>query len=274
MDKVNEFFVDYDKKRNELFNTINPILIDFGRKDLALFPADHQNYIIRNSIFYRLDCIKYHLIVLISTINQASFELKENLGSNRTDNYMMMYSSRDQALYLFDDVIFHIASLMDYLGNLIGYLYLNELNKKWNNMIKSASDRNNIFANYEIASLMVASHKEWVDNLINYRSGLIHNKKDNADGGSKTTFLNNDVQVTFKVKAPLEFCKKIKVLKQEILQDTREPELIEVALWITGKSLDTANKMAICLKHELQSKLKEFNDIREEKYKKLVQTKF
>lgn len=243
----------FDTEVQLLRQSLIELLMDFGRNTLDLCPVDHPKYIIRNSILYRLQSIRFHVLLEMEIYKKIIQKFRDNFFNNQTDEHYLLLDGTDQMLYIFDDIVFNSVSLLDYMGNIIGLLYQNKMNLKWNSICKSAYDKNNSLSKTEIAPIIIKHNCEWINHLYEYRSSLIHNRKDEAASNRTMKLERNenddfDISFHFKVKAPYLFGKNIKILAQDL--NTTEPSIIDVSLWLAEKVVSSSNELILCAKRE------------------------
>ena len=108
---------------------------------------DCPNFLLRDSIIYRLFSIRFHLH-LISNIQDNIVKSMEKKFPN--DDVELFLIGRDRLLYIFDDIVFGVCSLLDYIGNIIGLIYIGQhkANIKWNGCLKSCHDKSNMLNGY------------------------------------------------------------------------------------------------------------------------------
>lgn len=264
-----EILKKYNSKFKELTQNLIPLLINFDRKDLKLSPVDHPKYILRNSIFYRCESIKFHLNLLFKIHESILQKCIDNFPQN--EDHMLLIRGTDQVMYIFDDIVFNICSMLDYFGNLIGLLYIgrNKMNIKWNGIAKAAMDNNNKLSKTLVAPLIKKQHRNWINHLFGYRSRLIHHKRDTV--GSKKSInidvKNQQIGIDFHIDVPNEFVKIIKKLSKKEIKE-KELTIFNVAVWISEESLDVLNTIVIKAKEELEPKIEKEMNKQLEKLKK------
>lgn len=267
-EKRKEFLKEYDQKFKELTQKLIPFLIDFDRKGLELSQSNHPKYIIRDSIFYRCESVRFHLDLILQIHESVLKQRMENFPHN--EDPILLMRGTDQVMYVFDDIVFNLCSMLDYLGNLIGLLYIgkNKMKIKWNGIAKAAMDDNNKFSKTLVAAIIQEQHRNLIDRLFGYRSRLIHHKKDKV--GSKTS-INFDVKnqklgFGFSVDIPKEVLKILKKISKDELND--ELTIFNVAIFLSEEILDIVNNIIIKTKEECEPKIKKEINEKVEKLKK------
>ncbi len=159
--------------------------------------------------------------------------------------------------YIFDDLIFHTISLMDYLGNLIGFIYKNDMNLKWTGLSKSANDKTNSLSGFKIASIIIRNDRDWVAHLYDYRSSLIHYKKDEVPKRMEFIFENmqQEPKLIFDlhIAVPYTFQKNVKSFSADF--DKQEASLLDAANWVTNRTITCFKDTVKCIDEELTPKV-------------------
>lgn len=112
-------------------------------------------------------------------------------------------------------------------------------------------------------------HKSCVDKLFSYRSKLIHYEKDSAKGEGMISIdiLDEETIIDFRVGIPIKLARTIKDLsKYKIKGD--DPTILDIALWISERSLEAVNNIITIAKKELEPKFREHLNKQLEKLKK------
>jgi len=201
--------------------------------------SDEARILLRDSIFYRLNCINYHLILLINTYNAILKDMGENMFNIDEG---LIKSGQNSLTYIFDDIIFNLSSLLDYFGGLVGCIYIsdNKQKQKWTGCVKASRDSNNLLHKLRISKLIDFEDRTWMGQLYDYRSRLIHYKKDNTSANQQINFGGNSITVTFKVDKPEQFVNIIKHYSRS--EEIEEQNIIDVAVWTIDKCLDSLIK--------------------------------
>lgn len=214
-------------------------LVNYGVPDGDILHADKTKYKIRDSILFRFESILFHLIALIKKHQEIINYQYEHFSEKAFNDILLIIEYKEQIHFLFDDIIFNSCSFFDYLANLIGFMYLgkNSMNIKWNGIAKAMMDKNNPISKTKLGPLVVSNHKDLITHLYDYRSRLIHKKRDLA-GGGVTLYPNEDsVKIDFEVEPPEKFVKMIKMLEEDL---KGKFDIIDTSLWLINKSIETA----------------------------------
>ena len=238
------------------------LLINYDKNSLSFSPLTHIKYKHRESLYYRMNSIIFHLQLLIFVKNQGINILNKNIGNN---NPVLLRNVIDELYYVFDDLIFNILSLIDYLGNFIGYVYINKQNRKitWNRVVKTCRDQSNELSNKELNKYIISVDKRLVNHLYEYRSILIHYNKDGSNAEHSTHFDSKGINHTLNVEAPNLFVKTLKNIKIDIKSD-----ILDVAFNSAYESLVIAQKIVDLIAEDVIPKNEENMEKLYEEYKK------
>lgn len=233
------------KEIDEEINDIRVKLVKLSAETLKqpidiLALKDCPNFLLRDSIIYRLFSIRYHLHLISVTQNNIVKSIEKRFPNDDVEVFLM---GREQLLYIFDDIVFGLCSLLDYIGNMIGLIYIGQhkANIKWNGCIKSCRDKNNLLSKYSISQYLIEQDNLWASDLYCYRSRLIHDKKDNA--GVKRTIKLGDkgFSIYFNVESPIMFLNIIKEYSKSNHIDNQN--LIDIAFWLMKKNLSVLKEV-------------------------------
>jgi len=236
--KIENSLKEYDSLNKQL--TIGLRDLVFPRKDIfKKNPIQNSKYILRDSIIYRAGSVRFHLKLLLFIKGSIEKAFTEDL--KKINDLPLMIQGTENMLQLFDDIVFHICSMFDYLGNLIGLLYCGQdkMKLKWNGILNSIMDKNNKLSKASIVPILEQTHKELVNPLFNYRTRLIHHKKDSARGLQKTYLGKEFTNIDFNVGFPEMLKKALKIKCLEKLQSKNQEEvnIIKVALILSVESI-------------------------------------
>ncbi len=227
------------KDIDEEINDVRIKLIELSAETLKqpieiLTLNDCPNFLLRDSIIYRLFSIRFHLYLIGNTQGNIVKSMEKRFPNDDIELFLI---GRDRLLYLFDDIVFGLCSLLDYIGNMIGLIYIGQhkANIKWNGCIKSCRDKNNLLSNYSISKYLIEQDKLWASDLYCYRSRLIHDKKDNVGAKRVITLGNEGVSIRFNVEKPTMFLNIIKEYSKN--NDIDDQNIIDIAFWLMKKNL-------------------------------------
>lgn len=145
----------------------------FSRKNPGVLPTvNHPINQVRESLFYRIIAIRYHVNILINQRKGINSQIVEHIKNGTADPFSIENLIIHQ-YYLFDDIIFNLLSMFDYISAMIGFMFDNRY-YKWNSLVRSARDKKTTIGKEEFSEEIVKLHSNWVDALLNYRGDLIH----------------------------------------------------------------------------------------------------
>lgn len=244
------------KKFDRQLSDLAKSLINLMNLDCLPSKTDHSKYAIRNSIIYRFQSVRFHIDLLLQTYEMMLTQCYENFPHEDT---CTLKNEIEKVFFIFDDIVFNTCSMLDYLGNMIGFLYMgeNKIKIKWNGVVKSALDKNNKFSDSEIAECIKKEHKEWVDHLFCYRSMLIHHRTDGSKirRSMKYDGAKQNLDIDLFIGIPYEFLRTIKAVSREEA-DAKGLSTIDVAIWISFQSLETASNLVKKTKDEMEPVIK------------------
>jgi hypothetical protein len=117
---------------------------------------------------------------------------------------------------VFDSIIFQLSSVFDYMSHTLCYIC--KTNKSdtlyWTKLASSVRDKNNEFSKLDIAKVIDSMDREFIGKLYDYRSRLLHNKRDQHRFMTTVTLSTFDFNLRFKSLAQ-------QITKSNLLQNER-----------------------------------------------------
>jgi len=225
-----------------IHNGLITLGLEYANKITGQFmsPRSEQYFQLRDSTYYRLDSLVFHLRLLRS-VQQKHLQQLQTKPYNQQERHHLLYVGSDQQFQLFDSIVFHAISLFDYFGNLIDFIAggRNQMRLKWNGVVKAVHDPKNILSRSPIASVVVRVHKELVNLLYEHRSDVIHYSCDR--GGAQTTFNLVKGNSEFVVFAPHRLTQRFPALKK--LGESYRISLDYVAWDVCDNTINAANSL-------------------------------
>lgn len=197
---------DYDLINKQLWRS------ELGIRSICIMYDEHSKdknsreniFILKDNIEYRLfSAIHQYLILLqeLWTGEKYLTELKRKephisypFGNPHIDKVELEISS------IFDSIIFHLTSVFDYISHFICYIcHKNKSNTfYWTSIANAARGSGNEISKLEIKKVIAEVDNKFVGKLYNYRSRLIHNKRDKHQF---TATINLDLQHQIRILA-------------------------------------------------------------------------
>jgi len=156
----------------------------------------HDNILtLKDNIKYRLFSASHQYLVFLRELYGSEAYLqkiyKDNpryldafpMGNPYFDRVELELSS------IFDNIIFQITSLFDYLSHVVCYItFRNKSNTLyWTRLAKASRGQNNDFPNSEVKKIIDSIDRRFVGKLYDYRSRLLHHKRDQHYFNGTTT---------------------------------------------------------------------------------------
>lgn len=178
--------VDYDLINKQLWRS------ELGIRSICVMYDEHSKdkdsnkniFTLKDNIEYRLFSAAHQYLILLRELEQGEHyltELKKKephitypFGNPHNDKVELEISS------IFDSIIFHLSSVFDYISHFICYIcHKNKSNTfYWTSLANSARGNGNEISQLEIKSRIISVDRKFIAKLYDYRSRLIHNKRD------------------------------------------------------------------------------------------------
>ena len=225
--------------------------LEYANKVTGQFiSAQSERYFsLRNSIYYRLEGMLFHLDLLLAVQSNHQKRFADNPFDQQA-SMELLDGGTAQQLQVFDSIIFHAIALFDYLGNLVDYMCgsKHQMRLKWNGVVKAIRDETNPMSASPIAPVVLTLHSTLVDALYGHRSELIHYQSDDATAMTSIRLMTSEAE--FSVFAPKRLCTRFPELST--LSTTHRPTLRYVAFWTCEKTIEAAASMIEPLMRDLE----------------------
>lgn len=212
-------------------------------------------FVLKDNVHYRIFSLVHQYLVFLRELKAA-------------ENYLQHLHKKDPHLFnafpmenpyfdkieleissVFDNLVFQLSSVFDYLSHLICYICKKDKSKTlyWTKLAASAYGQNNEFSDLEIRKIITDLDGSFVGRLYDYRSRLLHNKKD------KHTFTTNVKLANFnfdvKVLASEASLKHFKGIREDFADG--DITLTFLSSWLIKKSFIDLEKILDALRIEI-----------------------
>lgn len=200
----------------------------------------------KNNVYYKLASIRFQYKIFLEQVYRSERYIqkidKEN--PNRLRGFVMgnpYFEKVELELStVFDNLIFNSVSIFDYLSHIICYIVKRNKQKTeyWSSIIKSARGSNNEIAQSQISEAIKYVDKEFVSKLNDYRSRLIHRKRDEHKfyASINPNDDNDDYHICLVASDEILSNKYLSVLKNE-MQAHEYLSLTYVASWLIKETI-------------------------------------
>lgn len=182
---------DYKEILSEAFRT------EIGVRAIGLIYHDHSDdqnsyknvFRLKDNIEYRLFSATHQYLVFLRELDIAENFLQKLRKGNpqfvQSFPFGNPYFERveRELSSIFDSIVFHLSSVFDYLSHALCYMYFTNKEKTlyWTKLAKKV--RNDFKSKYEFCQVLDDIDKEFVGRLYDYRSRLLHNRRDRHQFG-------------------------------------------------------------------------------------------
>lgn len=200
-----------------------------GIRSICVMYDDHSSdknskkniFLLKDNVHYRIFSLKHQYLMFLRELSYAEHYLQElHKRDPKKFNAFPMGNPYFEKVDLeissvFDNIIFQLSSVFDYLSHLICYICLTNKSKTlyWTKLASSAHGKNNEFSNLEIREVIAELDKKIVGKLYDYRSRLLHNKKDQHIFNTSVKLV--DFKFDLKILASDLAIKHFKVIRKE-----------------------------------------------------------
>tara|TARA_B100001109_G_C18863577_1_gene475430 strand:+ start:4853 stop:5797 length:945 start_codon:yes stop_codon:yes gene_type:complete len=252
---------DYKEIRTETFRA------EEGIRAIGLIYHDHSKdknsqenvFRLKNNIEYRLFSATHQYLLLLQELNNAENQLQRLFEKNpsylnwRTADMTNPYFDQveNQLSSIFDSIIFHLSSVFDYLSHTICYMYFkNKQNTLyWTKLSRKV--RGDFKGKYEFCETMDSIDRRFVGQLYDYRSRLLHNKRDRH---LFATIMNpGESRFELKINCSAESLKKFSLVKNEKEHAEQKITLAFLASWLIKQTFIEIENLLDSIKLDLEN---------------------
>lgn len=223
--------------------------------------ADRNSYdnilVLKDNIKYRLFSATHQYLIFLREMGRAEAYLQDVYQKN--PNYLNAFPMGNpyfdkieiELSSIFDNIIFQVSSMFDYLSHIICYILLKDKSNTlyWTKLAKASRGLNNDFTNTEMKSVIDKIDRRFVGRLYDYRSRLLHNKRDQHFFGGTTTLDEFKFHLKF---IPSEIAlKHFKIINEDIPNDGKVT-LTYLASWIIKRTFIELEIILDCLAIEIK----------------------
>jgi hypothetical protein len=267
---MNEFLdiEDRAKDYNEIISYTHRA--EIGIRAIGLIYHDHSDdknsyenvFRLKDNIEYRLFSATHQYLLLLKELDSAENYLQrlhiENphfinpnafpMGNPYFDKVERELSS------VFDSILFHLSSVFDYLSHAICYMYFKnkENTLYWTKLSKKV--RGDLKNQFEFCKVLDDVDRKFVGRLYDYRSRLLHNKRDKHNFASSMTL--NDLSFQLKISCSQEVLKHFKLVNDKKESEKQEITLAYLSSWLIKQSFEEIENILDSIKIDLESNSK------------------
>jgi hypothetical protein len=177
-------------------------------------------FLLKENVHYRLFSLTHQYLIFLRELSLAENYLQEL--HEKDSNCFNVFPRNPyfdkvelELSSVFDNIIFQLSSVFDYLSHLICYIC--KTNKSdtvyWTKLARLAYGKGNEFANLNIKRVIAELDNKIVGKLYDYRSRLLHNKKDQHIFNASMKFV--DSKFDLKIIASDLALKHFKVIRED-----------------------------------------------------------
>jgi len=255
---------DYKEIHSDTFRT------ELGIRAIGLIYHDHSDdqnseenvFRLKDNIEYRLFSATHQYLLLLKELGSAELYLQNIYNKNphfinpNTFPFGNSYFDKveRELSSVFDSIIFHLSSVFDYLSHAICYMYFNnkENTLYWTKLSKKV--RGDLRGKFEFCKVLDEVDREFVGRLYDYRSRLLHNKRDNHNFSSNVNL--NNLSFNLKISASQEVLKHFKLVLGNKDFDKQEITLAYLSSWLIKQSFKEIEKILDAIKIDLENNSK------------------
>ncbi len=271
---------DIENRQNDYQQIMNAILrTELGIRSISIMYDEHSSdkkskeniFLLKENIQYRLFSASHQYLIFLRELAYSEKYLEglhtENpnflnsflLGNPHFDKVELELSS------VFDSIIFQLSSVFDYLSHLLCYICKKDKSNTlyWTKLASSVRDKNNELYKLPIAKTIYQIDNDFVGRLYDYRSRLLHNKRDRHQFTSLVTLKSSDLGYNVKILSSHIAMKHFKTIRILIPYD--KITLTYLSSWLLKESLSHIEKILDGLREEILRTSTFYDNVRKPK---------
>jgi hypothetical protein len=208
--------VDREKDYKELMEMA--LRAEKGLRAISVMYDEHSNdknsasniFLLKENIQYRINSAVHQYLILLKELRDAEAYLQVTHQKNPQYFNAFLFGNpffekvEMELSSVFDGIIFQVSSIFDYLSHVICYISFRNKSKTvyWTKLAKASRGQNNDFENEVLRKTVDDLDRKFIGRLYDYRSRLLHNKRDKHQFGGQAR--RTDFKFTLQLK-PSEF---------------------------------------------------------------------
>lgn len=252
---------DYQKIYSETFRA------EKGIRAIGLIYHDHSDdkesfdnvFRLKSNIEYRLFSATNQYLIFLKELRAKEVYLQEIYKENphyiNPNTFPMgnVYFDKveSELSSVFDGIIFHISSVFDYLSHAICYMYFTNKEKTlyWTKLSKKV--RGDLKGKYEFCETLDNVDRRFVGKLYDYRSRLLHNKRDKHNFASSIELSDFDFEL--QITCSKESLNKFKLIKELMEFPEQKITLTYLASWLIKRTFIEIENILDSIKIDLEN---------------------
>ena len=227
---MNKNVLDIDNREADFYLIDKQSLrAEQGVRAICVMYDDHSSdknsrekiFLLKDNVHYRLFSLKHQYLIFLRELSFAENYLQEldqkdpNLLNSIIYKNPYFEQIDLEISSVFDNIIFQLVSVYDYLSHLICYICKTDKSKTvyWTKLAKLVHGKDNEFTNLNIRKVIAELDNKIVGRLYDYRSRLIHNKRDQHTFNVSQKFI--DLKFSLKIRASDLALKHFKTIREE-----------------------------------------------------------
>lgn len=239
---------------------------EHGIRSICVMYDDHSSdknskeniFLMKDNVHYRLFSLVHQYLIFLRELGFSETYLQQlhtkdpklfnafPLGNPHFDKVELELSS------VFDSIVFQLSSVFDYLSHMICYICKTDKSKTlyWTKLASSVHGQNNEFSGLAIKDVIAELDKSFVGRLYDYRSRLLHNKRDKHE--FTTTVKLKDFDFNIQVLASDVALKHFKLIR--LAHPDEDITLTFLSSWLIKQSFIDIEKILDALREEILKK--------------------
>lgn len=256
--------MDIDDRNEDLqFIRKETFRAELGIRSIGIMYHDHSNDVksyenvfrLKDNIEYRLMSATHQYFIFLKELHSSESYLENVLKENR-NALQEVVPGRNPHLVrvetelssVFDTIVFHLSSVFDYLSHSICYMYFTNKEKTdyWMKLVRKT--RGDLKGEFEFCNVMDEIDKRFVGPLYDYRSRLLHNKRDRHELDGLVT---KDLKVRLQVLCSEASIKRFTLAKERVNGKT-DVTLTYLASWLIKQTFVEIENLLDAIKSDIQ----------------------
>lgn len=265
---MNDYIDIEDRRKDYDFIQSQTFRAELGIRAIGFMYHDHSDDIksyenvlrLKDNIEYRLFAASHQYSVFLRELTAAEEYLQILYTKNPHYAVPGTFPFKNPFLdkietelsSIFDSIIFHLSSVFDYLSHAICYMYFTQKQNTlyWTKLSKKV--RGDFKDKFFFCDVLDKIDRRFVGHLYDYRSRLLHNKRDQHKMAGVTNFSNSGIEVNVQILCSEASLKHFSLVTQNA-EENKKITLAYLSSWLIRQTFIEIENLLDAIREDLKN---------------------